>query len=121
VLNDFEAIGYGVPVVPEEDLVVLHDAPVSPKVTPSISIRTGHYTMPRHSLHHCAKTLLLILSSADRTPAQRCSLRRRCWARARGWARPSSSTRKASTATGDARHEAASTLTLRVAMRWHAS
>ena len=32
VLNDFEAIGYGVPVVPEEDLVVLHDAPVSPKV-----------------------------------------------------------------------------------------
>ena len=33
VLNDFEAIGYGVPVVPREDLVVLHDAPVSPKVT----------------------------------------------------------------------------------------
>ena len=32
MLNDFEAIGYGVPVVPQEDLVVLHDAPVSPKV-----------------------------------------------------------------------------------------
>lgn len=32
VLNDFEAIGYGVPVVPPEDLVVLHDAPVQPKV-----------------------------------------------------------------------------------------
>ena len=36
VLNDFEAIGYGVPVVPEEDLVVLHDAPVSPKVGPVV-------------------------------------------------------------------------------------
>ena len=34
VLNDFEAIGYGVPVVPPEDLVVLHDAPVQPKVLP---------------------------------------------------------------------------------------
>ena len=35
VLNDFEAVGYGVPVVPPEDLVVLHDAPVSPKVKPT--------------------------------------------------------------------------------------
>jgi glucokinase len=35
VLNDFEAIGYGVPVVPKEDLVVLHDAPVCPKASPA--------------------------------------------------------------------------------------
>ena len=32
VLNDFEAIGYGVPVVPPADLLVLHDAPLQPKV-----------------------------------------------------------------------------------------
>ena len=34
MLNDFEAIGYGVPVVPEGDLLVLHDAPVQPQVLP---------------------------------------------------------------------------------------
>lgn len=31
VLNDFEAVGYGITVVPQDDLVVLHDAPVAPK------------------------------------------------------------------------------------------
>jgi len=57
VLNDFEAIGYGVPVVPEADLVVLHDAPVSPKVglLNCISyMRIEHHAMPRFRVSHCA-------------------------------------------------------------------
>lgn len=32
VLNDFAAVGYGVSVVPPEDLLVLNDAPVVPEV-----------------------------------------------------------------------------------------
>lgn len=32
MLNDFEAVGYGVSVVPEEDTVVLNDAPIVPTV-----------------------------------------------------------------------------------------
>lgn len=31
VLNDFAAVGYGVPAVPPEDLLVLNDAPVAPE------------------------------------------------------------------------------------------
>lgn len=30
VLNDFEAVGYGIPALAAEDLVVLNDAPVVP-------------------------------------------------------------------------------------------
>ena len=36
VLNDFEAVGYGVSVVPEEDTVVLNDAAIVPGVRRSI-------------------------------------------------------------------------------------
>ena len=32
VLNDFEACGYGVPALQEEDLLVLNDVPARPKV-----------------------------------------------------------------------------------------
>lgn len=32
VLNDFAAVGYGVPAVPADDLVALNDAPVAPEV-----------------------------------------------------------------------------------------
>lgn len=32
VLNDFAAVGYGVPAVPADDLLTLNDAPVAPEV-----------------------------------------------------------------------------------------
>lgn len=32
VLNDFEAVGYGVPVLTDNDLVVLNDVPAEDKV-----------------------------------------------------------------------------------------
>lgn len=32
MLNDFEAVGYGVPELTEADLFVLHDVPARPKV-----------------------------------------------------------------------------------------
>jgi hypothetical protein len=38
VLNDFEAVGYGVSVVPEEDTVVLNDAAIVPGVRRSAQL-----------------------------------------------------------------------------------
>lgn len=35
ILNDFEAVGYGIPAVAETDIVVLNDAPIVPNVCPS--------------------------------------------------------------------------------------
>ena len=47
VLNDFEAIGYGVPVVPKEDLLVLHNAPVQLKVLPPPAGRVPALPLPK--------------------------------------------------------------------------
>ena len=32
VLNDFEAVGYGVPELRDNDIITLHDVPAHPKV-----------------------------------------------------------------------------------------
>lgn len=48
ILNDFEAVGYGIPAVAETDVVVLNDAPIVPNVCP-----------PSASLCHCSALVLL--------------------------------------------------------------
>ena len=52
VLNDFEAVGYGVSVVPDSDLLVLNDAPVDPKVSYPWSHHPCHPVWSRSLFDH---------------------------------------------------------------------
>ena len=44
MLNDFEANGYGVTAVSDENLVVLNDVPEKPKACPSLPVLREHWT-----------------------------------------------------------------------------
>lgn len=44
VLNDFEAVGYGIPALTSEDLVVVNDVPMVPEAP---KVVMGEYTMAR--------------------------------------------------------------------------
>lgn len=61
MLNDFEAVGYGVSVVPEEDTVVLNDAAIVPgvrrstRLTPSAA--SNAWPLRHDLVHGCGRPL----------------------------------------------------------------
>ncbi len=51
LLNDFEAVGYGIPALQPEDLVVINDVPVQDKVGPVSKSALRGVQSARHILY----------------------------------------------------------------------
>ena len=62
-MNDFEAVGYGVPELRDNDIITLHDVPAHPKVG-ALQVQLG---VKRACLSDCSLELPLAHSSLPRT------------------------------------------------------